>query len=58
MNKSLGGLEKNPRDIWKQEKKKKGTRKLLIRWEIDRLTVVKSWRKRGNIYLGLIMSYA
>ena len=35
----------------KKEKKKirkKGTRKLLKRCEIDRLTVVKSWKKKGK----------
>ena len=56
MNRNLGGLVKNTRDILKQKRKKirkKGTRKLLKRWVIDRLTGVKSWRKRGNIYLYL-----
>ena len=28
------------------------------RCEIDRLTVVKSWKNRGNVYLGWITSYA
>ena len=32
MDKSLGGLGKNTRDILKQEKKK-GTRRLLKRWD-------------------------
>ena len=57
----LGGLEKNTRYFKGERKKKirkKGTRKLLKRCEIDRLTVVKSWKKRGNMYLGLITSYA
>ena len=61
LRKGLGGLEKNTR-YFKGEKRKKirkkGTRKLLKRCEIDRLTVVKSWKKRGNMYLGLITSYA
>ena len=57
--KGLGGLEKNTRNFKGERKKirKKGTRKLLKRCEIDRLTVVKSWKKQGNMYLGLITSY-
>ena len=54
-NKSLGGLGENTRDILRQERKKmrkKGNRKLLKRWESGRLTVVKSWKKQGNIFLG------
>ena len=56
----MGGLEKNTRYFKGERKKedKKGTRKLLKRCEIDRLTVVKRWKKRGNMYLGLITSYA
>ena len=58
--KGLGGLEKNTRYFKGERKKirKKSTRKLLKRCEINRLTVVKSWKKRGNMYLGLITSYA
>ena len=52
--KVLGGLEKNTR-YFKGERKKED-KKLLKRCEIDRLTVVKSWKKRGNMYLGLITS--
>ena len=60
-DKGLGGLEKNTQYFKVERKKeirKKGTRKLLKRCEIDRLTVVKSWKQTGNMYLGLITSYA
>ena len=60
-DKGFGGLERTPSILKAKERKKirkKGTRKLLKRCEIDRLTVVKSWKKRGNMYLGLITSYA
>ena len=60
-DKGFGGLERTPgilRAKERKEIKKKGTRKLLKRCKIDRLTVVKSWKKRGNMYLGLITSYA
>ena len=50
-DKGLGGLEKNSQYFKgerKKEDKKKGTRKLLKRCEIHRLTVVKSWKKTGK----------
>ena len=55
--KGLGGLERTPGILRAKERKKirkKGTRKLWKKCEIDRLTVVKSWK----MYLGLITSYA
>ena len=52
INKSLGGLGENTRDILRQKRKirKKGTHELLKRWVIDRLTVVKSW-KNGETFI-------
>ena len=53
LKKSLGGLGENTRDILRQKRKKirkKGTRKLLKRLEIDRLTVVKCW-KNGETFI-------
>ena len=58
VNESLFGWFRKEHPGYFKAREKKGTRKLLKRWETDRLTVVKSWRKRGNIFLGLIMSYA
>ena len=55
----MGGLEKNTR-YFKGERKKEDKKEgySLKRCKIDRLTVVKSLKKRGNMNLGLITSYA
>ena len=50
-DKGFGGLERTPSILRAKERKKirkKGTRKLLKRCEVDRLTVVKSWKKTGK----------
>ena len=50
-DKGFGGLERTPSILRAKERKKirkKGTRKLLKRCEINRLTVVKSWKKTGK----------
>ena len=54
VDKSLGCLRENTRDILKQERKKirkKGNRKLLKRYEIDSLMVVKSWNNAETFIL-------